>query len=96
MLSFQDENLGTFRLLGFGFGVGFFSAVSDEKRDFAVDNYGDVEAGIGLRSAGPELGFCQVPKDLGVGVELFGSVLFPEDEGGDLEVERIWGRRRRR
>lgn len=89
MLSFQDENLGTFWLLGFGFGVGFFSAVADEKRDFAVDNYGDVEAGMGLRSAGPELGFCKVPKDLGVGVELFGSVLFPENEGGDVELERI-------
>jgi hypothetical protein len=51
---------------------------------------------MGFRSGGPELGFCQVPKDLGVGVELLASMLFPENEGGDVEVERIRRRRRRR
>lgn len=87
--------MGTFRLLGLGFGVGFFGVVADKEGHFIVKNNGDVEPGVGFWP-GPELGFGQVPKDLGVGVELFGSMLFPEDKRFDVEVEGVLGRKRRR
>lgn len=97
MLSFQYESLGTFRLSGFGFGVGFFGAVANKEDHFILNNYGDVKSGTGFWS-GPELGLGQVPKDLGVGVELLGPMLFPEDERFEVEKERElrWKRRIRR
>lgn len=95
MLSFQDQTLGTFSLLGFAFGVGFFGAVADEKSHFVINHDGDVESGMGFRS-GPELGSGQVPEDMGVGAELLGSMFFPEKEGGDAELERVRGRRKGR
>ena len=95
MLSFQDKNLVTFRPLGFGFGICFFGGVTNEKGNFIVNNNGYVELGLGFRSR-PELGSGKVPKNLSVGVEPFGTMLFPENKGFDVEVESVLGRRRRR
>lgn len=95
VLSFQDKNLVAFRLLGFGFGVGFFDAIANEKGQFIVNNNGDVELGLGFRSRS-EFSLAQVPKDLSIGVKLFGSILFPKYKGFDVELERKLGRTGRR
>lgn len=38
--------------------------------------------------SGPESGFGEVPEDMGIGGKLLGSVLFPENEGLNVEVKR--------
>lgn len=94
MLSSQNQIL---RFLGFsssGFAVSFFLGVSDEKHHLAVDDDGDVESVLRLRS-GSESGTCEVPKHTNIPPsgsaagdgELLGTGPFPENEGIDMEVE---------
>lgn len=80
--------------MGLRFGVRFFGHVANKKSHYLVNNDGDVEPGLRVGS-GPELGSGKFPKDVNVGCELLGSMLFPEDEGFDVEVKR-WGRKRMR
>ncbi|KAF7830335.1 hypothetical protein G2W53_012668 [Senna tora] len=87
MFPLENEKLGGVGLPCFGSGVGFLGGIADQEDHLLVEDEGDVEGGEGFR-ARAEFGLGNVPEDVGVGGDLLGAVLFPEEEGLDVEVER--------
>lgn len=74
------------RVAGLGLGKRVFGGIADEEGHVVVDDEGDVEAREGFWG-GAEFGSGEVPEEVGVGGEFFGTVFFPEEEGSYVVVE---------